>query len=441
MRFLTSFVLILGLGTSIAFADVFESVHKCDEHAAHPSDPNRWAAGVDDIAIIPGPAVKFCQEAVAEHELTPRFLFQLGRSLWAAARDEEGLQTFLDLEEAFDYPPVYAYLGDAYMHGIGGAEIDEELAVTLYQIAGESGFAPALQVLSEISGLAPENLGVASVDGPNLGSESVDTTATSPLQNIQATRETVEQERISSGEVTEATDASFRFDGFNQPALLQRLYNGDFEDLQSQGRLLTSYLTSFNGFFGQTVNFIDQSCVLLYEPRIEKALMQRLYGNVVGGGTVMEQGANASREIGQIMIDMQQGGPAVLIDRVGEITVAEQEGEKDAARLAQTVGCEHPVSKRLYTNISAFVFNRDPIMSSNVAERKINERFEDEAGKSCIASFDQPAFCQCMIATIIEMDISDQDKNAIGQNFRTVASLGSSYPDLRDAFRTCRSDG
>ena len=134
--------LILGLGFSAAlsaasFAEEYQDTHACDEFAAHPADPNRWAAGVDDVDIIPGPAVKHCRDAVKRHSETARFHFQLGRALWANNRMDEGLQSFLEAEETFQYGPAYANLGDAYMYGIAGVEVDQELAVTLYQIADE----------------------------------------------------------------------------------------------------------------------------------------------------------------------------------------------------------------------------------------------------------------------------------------------------------------
>lgn len=61
------------LSPAVAFG--YDDVHRCDEYAAHPNDPNRWAKGVVDAEIIPGPAVKYCREAVEDYADTPRFRF------------------------------------------------------------------------------------------------------------------------------------------------------------------------------------------------------------------------------------------------------------------------------------------------------------------------------------------------------------------------------
>src|SRR3546814_3119519 len=102
-----------GVVSAPATSKTFEAVHRCDDLAAHPDDPGRWAEGVYDDAIVPGPSIKACGDAVQAYPETARFHFQHGRALWAAKRHEEAVQAFLRAE-GMDYGPAYAYLGDAH---------------------------------------------------------------------------------------------------------------------------------------------------------------------------------------------------------------------------------------------------------------------------------------------------------------------------------------
>lgn len=123
----------------------------CDTLAAHPGDPQKPStiAGVADEAITAA-AIEPCALAVQQNPQSARLKFQLGRALWAAGRDDDALEAFLQAEEA-DYAPAAFYLGLAHELGrIEGEAQDLAAAAELYLIAAADGFAPAVEAYQGI---------------------------------------------------------------------------------------------------------------------------------------------------------------------------------------------------------------------------------------------------------------------------------------------------
>ncbi|SMH30185.1 hypothetical protein SAMN02982922_1015 [Mesorhizobium australicum] len=116
---------------------VLELVDECDILAAHPDDPERYADGVADDAIVPKLAVMACEAAI-EQGAVPRYIFQLGRALLAGNKRSEAFAQFNKAADA-GYAAASAYLGDAYQFGYG-TEIDPAMALAAYQKAVAGGF-------------------------------------------------------------------------------------------------------------------------------------------------------------------------------------------------------------------------------------------------------------------------------------------------------------
>lgn len=133
---------------------IYQKTHECDNLAAHPNDAGpwgqKWAVGVPDEDIVPGPAISFCTQAVEQYPETIRFRFQLGRALLAGKRFDEAFKVFNSASNR-GYVPAAKYLGDAYINIDklpSGFETDVEKAKEYYLLASEAGFGPATDALS-----------------------------------------------------------------------------------------------------------------------------------------------------------------------------------------------------------------------------------------------------------------------------------------------------
>lgn len=449
---------LLVLAASQAISENFADIHPCDTYAAHPNDPNRWAAGVEDDEIIPGPAVKFCLDAVEEHPDTLRFQFQLGRALWAANRLEEGTATFLQLEEENQYEPVYAYLGDAFYFGIGGVEVDEELAKSLYQIAAETGFEPAVKALEVLTGTAPTTV-AASEAAPQ----------TSP-----SAPEFIEAPTVQTSELAQPSQAPFDPSIYAQPKVIAALYSGDLAALRNSGlgqsnimgmkaSMLDVYLNQLNGQFAGNYNFKDPSCIQIYNPRVDKKIARDMMTTNFGNGSTEATGMAALGMITGMMQQMEQGGVMGLMDKSQNLEVLKEEGQQDGARLILAYGCQSDIVRRIYSNLQAHVLGGTAILSPDQQQRQQKEeaqkvaaaqrKREEEAKKAelsrqaklrstaqqgCERKFRKTAFCGCLIDALDAASITDASWTDLGKDFGAIIGIGKDRSEIADAIKTCR---
>jgi aspartate/glutamate racemase len=469
MRAFTLAALLLATASATTvIAEEYADVHACDEYAAHPNDPHRWAKGVLDDDIIPGPAVKYCREAVEDHGETPRFQFQLGRALWAAHKLEEGLQVFLNLEENVNYPPVYAYLGDAYMYGIGGIEEDQELAVSLYQIADDGGFAPASEVLAALAG------------------NSFDDAQAEVQQAMPAPQTQVLPQQQNAVPVQQVRP----FDPtiYSEPTMIQALYTGDFSKIKngamgSTGKMMGMsvsnaliYLGNFNSQFAGTYNFKDPTCIQIYNPRVAKTIERKGMNSMTGGllnnsGNMQQLGAEGLmfglNSIMSFMDEMQQpNAMGNMIGNVHEMEVLGESAAKDASRIIQTYGCQHPDVQRIYANLVAYVEGKPPVVSPQEmqrrqiekeqkaalqrkkqeeaaarAEQKRQKAFRTAAANACMDRFSKQPFCSCLINNLEPYELTEADWTSLGSDFKYVIEIGKNYAGFSETLKDCRAEG
>ncbi len=138
-----------------AQANYAHAAVKCDALAAHPSDPEAVAKGVEEDALDAAQATPACEAAVNLDDAPPRLHFQLARSYLGAGRYEEAVDTLFVAAEA-GHGGSLAYLADLTLDGIGGVEPDFEAAFQLYQQATDAGFQPAADVLAEFEDMTAE---------------------------------------------------------------------------------------------------------------------------------------------------------------------------------------------------------------------------------------------------------------------------------------------
>lgn len=439
-------------------AQEYDNLHACDEYAAHPNDPNRWAKGVTDEEIVPGPAVKYCREAVKEHGETPRFQFQLGRALWAAQQLEEGLNVFLQLEEKSEYPPVYAYLGDAYMYGIGGVEPDQELAVSLYQIASEEGFGPATETLAALTG----------------GAQEKDEALT--FSNEETSQDAVSQEKVIQAQPIQQENP-FNKNKFLEREIVNGLYSGNLAAVRQGNPSYIDvdkaffYLSGFLKPFQENYNFRDGSCVYFSNPMLVRIVNTKVLqgtpgmgGMIVGNGKSLKQNLDAGAAMGfEMMGDILKGmqsGQGLLGSDYGrtavETNLLAENGEKDGTRLIAQHGCESETTRRIFANLTVFVTGQgNPILSTEETKRVADVEQENirkreqarqsqlrvSASGSCVKQFKKEPYCACIISSLDKQNIEDTEWKALGSNFREVVSIAKKYPDFANQIKSCRTIG
>ena len=322
----------------------FEDVHRCDEYAAHPQDPDRWASGVLDQEIVPGPAIKFCTQAVEEHPETARFQFQLGRAFWASERHDEAVGALIAATE-MEYAPAYAYLGAAYQYGVGGVEPDIDTAREFYAYAANSGFTAATEFLAQLD------------------------------QEVVAT--------------------TFDPHRFQQPQIIGALYDGNFQYLRDNEFAFVRYFGAFSNTLPTLAYYSDPPglCTLLVDSRVERYVANFVMGGgSSGGGT--GNALQGLEMLGEFMKKFE-GNPGALYDGLMQgtidVSVLIDSAKKDATGLATIYGCDSEIAERIYTNGVRFLTNERPITgaaytpgdeSQTLATPKYEPRIETQASTS-----------------------------------------------------------
>lgn len=126
---------LIGLTVSIATRDV--PVHECDRLAADPVDYERVAPPVSRFKFLPKQAIVACREAAAAYPNTPRFRFQLGRTLLGLGGVDEARAALQDAANS-GYAAANMFLGRIYETGSFG-ERDVAKALEYIQLAAEQG--------------------------------------------------------------------------------------------------------------------------------------------------------------------------------------------------------------------------------------------------------------------------------------------------------------
>lgn len=293
---------------------------RCDELASHPHDPARVAAGVPDEAVDWEAAAEACLAAFEEHEETPRLWFQLSRVMIAAGAWDDAAALLQAGAEA-GHAASMAYLADLSLEGLGGLTADERQAMALYEASAEGGFRPAIEVAAEWR--------------PDLALTIAD------------------------------------FSAYERPDIVGDLYRGRFEAWSGDGRYTAvRYLNVVHRDLSEKFMYLDPACPLLVDGRMSKALMQAATQSL-GLGRMGESGNTARSVEGSLnlMLEMfttMAQDPDALMGRAMDWDVLETQASKDAFRLVQEYGCEHPVARHFYDNARRFVMEQEPAPLSEI---------------------------------------------------------------------------
>ncbi|MGD9921389.1 MAG: caspase family protein [Pseudorhodoplanes sp.] len=112
-------------------------VHPCDVIAGSASDPERVTPGVTIGQLNGGEGVTACRAALAQYPNTPRFEFQLARSLQKTKANEESAALYRSLVERGYFAALTNY-GWMLNNGLGVPK-DQKAAVHFYLLAAHQG--------------------------------------------------------------------------------------------------------------------------------------------------------------------------------------------------------------------------------------------------------------------------------------------------------------
>lgn len=131
-------VLLMGAVSFSTLADeVSLPVHRCDELAAHPNDPNKAADGIPFPNINPEEALAECADAVEAFTAIPRFEYQLGRVYAKLKKYKQAIKWYrLSADQGY----IFGYRGLAIRYERGeGIQQDLKKAFNLYHKVAEVG--------------------------------------------------------------------------------------------------------------------------------------------------------------------------------------------------------------------------------------------------------------------------------------------------------------
>lgn len=396
--------------TADASQDV-EELTKCDEYAAHPDDPGRWAEGVTEDELIPGPAVKFCTEAVNEYPQSPRFQFQLGRALLKAEQYDQAIEALTEAAN-MDYGPAYAYLADIYRFGVLGKP-DTETAAAYYDIAIASGFAPAQEAKQSMLGEGNEQQ-----DIPLVGKGLV-----APRQKAEATIAETEEE-VSYYEQPEkplAHAKSFDPSGFASGEILSAVYEGDFSTLRSLNQYgLIRYLSLINNYFAQDFNMIDESCSAFADPALTRQFINKSLSST---GLYDSNQMPTQDGVGKMinMYAQMLKNPNMMTNVATDLSVIDASAKKDGVRLAQQYGCKSDVVHRIYGNMASYLRDSEPVSASGWVGLQISCRnyATINGGQAATAN----KVCGCFIDKFKESGVSKDEANWLAENYDQGANF------------------
>ncbi len=122
--------------------------NECDRLAADPYDKQAVADGVlyVDLAKKSLKAIRACRKAIAGDPESPRYMFQLGRSLDADKRYDDARKHY-ENAAAKGYAAARGYLGYSYEYGEAAVR-NFEKAFQEYKLAADLGYVPAMHQIS-----------------------------------------------------------------------------------------------------------------------------------------------------------------------------------------------------------------------------------------------------------------------------------------------------
>ena len=378
---------------------VYEDVHRCDEEVADPNDRDRFARGVTDDELIPKRAIKVCEQAVSEHPETPRFYFQLGRAQLAYG-DIEAAQKSLEKAVDLNYAPALAYL--AYLI----SEADPERSSEYYRLAREGGY---------------------DVDWDQQ-------TATTQDNKISVSEA---KSRVAQGEQFPLKHSNtFHPDLFHDGRTLSYIYDGDFETLNAKlnlGHLL--YFSAMIDYYLEPVNYIYPNCAGVADPALRQEVMNIALGAYGLGNNPQQSTEQAGMMVLKQMAEMLKNpNPGALIGNVQSKEIAKERGKHDAVKIAKYYDCVSPTFQRFYSNLSNFIYNKEPSVASGWVAMQIG--CYDYVRKKGGEHNKSKSTCKCITDKFRSAGVTRENAEWLGANYdhgRNFSKVTESYKGLKNS--------
>jgi TPR repeat protein len=269
--------------------DPQSAIDKCDELASDPFDPGRMKKGVPDGDIALGEAIAACTEAARLAPNIARLHYQAGRVLQLANRRDEAFGAFLEAAD-LGYAPAVKGVGDSYVDGKGlppGEPQSIERAAELFEQSWHAGYAPA----------------------------------------EDASREAREHLR----------QITFSSEGFQNKEYIERLYYGDFGNIDTDFAFAIYALRMFQELDSEQVVDHDPSC----KPLLHREGQITIAASAISGFLVeVQRAASGSR-------------PGEIIPRVGWAIFTYKQGEQDTYLIIKPKGwgCDSDVGRTILGNL------------------------------------------------------------------------------------------
>lgn len=416
-----SILVILSMYSSSSYSS--NEITKCDEFAAHPDDPGKWAAGVEDSDLVPAPVITYCQQAINEFPDTPRFLFQLGRVYFLQGDISRAVDSLVLAVEK-GYAPANYYLAQIFEAGALG-DVDLESAEIYYNDAIEGGFEIARQAKEDML-----NGGTVVGDVESLG--GIDQQDVSPQEDFSYSSKKSEKVFTSSD--------------FEYSKLLLPLYEGDFKEIDALAKkhsifiYLEKMVDIISGDFVK--HDLDGEC----ENTVPLELIARVgymaQGLDSSGRLKSDHLSQAGNLVAARIMTMLNGG---MMDVFSDIKQSEDRrkryvdyAKRDTSALVRYYGCKSSVVTNLIGNLGAYVYGRSPYHVVGLTAI----RHHCKAGAMSKGGGEKEAIsvCDCFAAEFDKIGVARDEINWLGENYdqgKNFMQLTQKYDGLHEKISNC----
>lgn len=365
---------------------------KCDELAAHPEDPARPAgvAGVADAEFSnPMPAFEACAAAVTVEPDSPRYQFQLGRSLLLMDEMQGEAENHLRIATEKRYAAAAAYLA--------GLVADNDQAIRLLRTSLAGGFAPAQPALA------------AAVQAQETAVAELPSSETEPEPPRSARKKLV-----------------FDSEGYEEPQIVGGIYTGDFNAITFNTNYVRLYLSHMT-------NALSQFCPLAVRPSLKESVMR---GQLADAPKTAEDGLKALMG-GLFALREMAENPSMMQEADINSAVMPEKASYDAGRLSARLECDSVGMRQFLKNLERYM--HDPGNSGSTMSNEYKARCMQAMDSEIIRDSDRNNWCDCFLINANNYGLSRAQRQALAKDFRAGVKqvLADARKKNRNTFGHC----
>lgn len=379
---------------AVAAPPVPAVVQRCDSLAAHPDDPEAFAAGVPDDRLNAAAAITACEAALKVDPSAPRLHFQLGRAYLKGNRFEAATEQFIAAAQD-GHGGALAHLADIHLGGAPGIEADPMLAKTLYEQALAAGFLPAADVLKDFEDKTDEY-------------------------------EKAEAEEAAANAAQGAGPGALK--PYVMPDIMDNIVSRNFDAIPYNESWVKEYL--FN--IADNIRAICESNFTQQEVDRLKAEADADHFNLG------QAAAGANLMSGMAILAQAMKNPAAFMAPPQAPAQSANDdpfevGMKDTEALFQRHVCKTPGMGQFTKNLKAYVQNDDaPLPAPNAL---VNACLRDPPQ----SRYKPSDFCLCFSGGLRNARVSQANRKDLLKNFQAAATRIMEIDKNRPVFQACRS--